>query len=524
MLKYRALIVDDEPFIRHGISAFIDQEKDGIEVEDHFGNGMDALEAIKSRPFDILITDIKMPELDGIGLMKQALEHNPLLKVILISSYNDFEYVKEGLTLGAVDYLLKLTLKKEDLLAVLRRSIRMLEEERRRESELTFYQQEALYRKRKHVEQQIKRLIVQEQTYPASADWAPAWLEAPYACIYLMVDGAEDWIETHGYLHMQLLLEEIQETFYVRMEEGAALQVSEHSLFVLIPDQTNEAEAWLLQWKKGLETEWGISTSAGLASGQGAGSILKGYADSRSACKRRFFEGLGGIYRNEAPEGRETGDPYDPYDWTPFYEMIRNGDPGSSAVEFALDRWNSGSMSLEQVQQEALDLLTGVYQMHAESEPFPPERQDLLRRAETLEQLASFIMEQLEELAKSFIPRLADHGNDGQLIMKALDYIAAHYTENLSLQSVADSVHLSKSYFSLYFKKLTGRNFIDYLIELRVREAKRLLAQEDSRIYDVAKAAGFNDVKYFNRVFKKVTGLTPVEYREKHQVAGTNER
>ncbi|MNC55740.1 Bifunctional transcriptional activator/DNA repair enzyme AdaA [compost metagenome] len=121
---------------------------------------------------------------------------------------------------------------------------------------------------------------------------------------------------------------------------------------------------------------------------------------------------------------------------------------------------------------------------------------------------------ELEAIWKSFIPKLSDNGYGGQLITKALEYIAVHYTENLTLQSVADTVHLSKSYFSLVFKKQTGRNFIDYLVELRIREAKRLLAQTGSRIYDVAGAAGFKDVKYFSKVFKKATGLTPVEYRE----------
>ncbi|WP_251033806.1 helix-turn-helix transcriptional regulator [Bacillus sp. ISL-75] len=105
------------------------------------------------------------------------------------------------------------------------------------------------------------------------------------------------------------------------------------------------------------------------------------------------------------------------------------------------------------------------------------------------------------------------------MITKALEYIENHYKENLTLQSVADFVHLNKSYFSLLFKKQTGRNFIDYIIELRIREAKRLLAQYDCHIYEVAEAAGFKDVKYFSKMFKKMTGFTPVKYREEHQAA-----
>ncbi len=514
---YRVLIVDDEPVIRNGISAFIDWDKEGMTVEDHYANGVEALSALESHSFDILITDIKMPLLNGIQLMKQALALCPWLKVILISNYSDFEYVKEGLKLGAVDYLLKLTLKREDLLAVLHRSISMLEEERRRDSELNHYQQGALYLERKRVEQEIKRYIAQEQTFPESTVWAPPWLEEAYVCVYLMLDAAEEWRENYGYLYVQLLLEELQEAFYEQKREGSALLVAESSLFLIFPDLEGEGEEQLDQWKRLLEAKWGISTSVGFAQEQGVRRILKGFAESRWACQRRFFEGLGGLHRwggSEANHVQTLTDIEANQDWTPFFEMIHKGDPASFAIDFALVRWKSGILNPEQVQLEACSLLAGAYQSHADAGSLLSERYEMLRKTETLEQLASFMICELEEMGKSFVPKLSDNGYGGQLITKALEYIAAHYTENLTLQCVADTVHLSKSYFSLLFKKQTEMNFIDYLIELRIREAKRLLAQNDSRIYDVAGAAGFKDVKYFSKVFKKITGHTPVEYRE----------
>ncbi|WP_332696671.1 response regulator transcription factor [Halalkalibacter lacteus] len=512
---YRVLIVDDETAIRKGISAFIDWEKEGVLVEDQCGNGAEALTALEKCSYDILITDIKMPLIDGIELMQQALELYRSLKVILISNYSDFEYVKEGLKLGAVDYLLKLTLKKEDLLAVLRRCISMLEEERKKHSELNHYQQGAVYLARKNVEQEIKRLIVQEQTSPLSTSWAPAWLENSYACVYLMLDEAEEWRENYGYLYVQLLLEEWQKMFYMQVEEGAALLVAESVMFLLLPDHDGEAEQRLLQWKQLLEKEWQISTSAGFVTEQGIDSIVKGFANSRSACQRRFFEGLGGLYCMNSSEIRIEKEEH--HDWTPFFEMIQSGDPVSSAIEVALERWKSGALNPEQVQQEACSLVTGAYHLHDDAESLLLERHDLLCRAETMEQMVSLLISQLEDIETPFIRKQTDKGYDKQLITKALEYIAAHFTENLTLQSVADIVHLSKSYFSLYFKKQTGRNFVDYLIELRIREAKRLLVQNENRIYDVAGASGFKDVKYFSKVFKKVTGVTPMEYREKHQ-------
>jgi two-component system response regulator YesN len=113
--------------------------------------------------------------------------------------------------------------------------------------------------------------------------------------------------------------------------------------------------------------------------------------------------------------------------------------------------------------------------------------------------------------------RLNDKGHGGQLITKAIEYIKLHYREELTLQEVADTIHVSKSYFSNLFKKQSGQNFIDYLIDLRLHEAKRMLVQNEYKIYEVAEKSGFNDVKYFSKLFKKMTQMTPVEYREKHQ-------
>ncbi|MBT2696560.1 response regulator [Bacillus sp. ISL-40] len=521
---YRVLIVDDEPIISNGIHALINWEMEGMSAEQGCANGKEALDAMAIHPFDILITDIKMPLLNGIDLIKQALPLYPSLKVILISNYSDFEYVKEGLKLGAVDYLLKLTLLRDDLLAVLRRCISMLEEEQKKDTELIQYQEAALYRKQKSVEQEIKRLIAQEKTPPSSADWAPVWIEQSYVCAYLMLDGAEGWIENHGYLYVQMLMEDLQGSFYLKQKEGSALLVSEDSMFLLFPDYDGEAKHWLLQWKRYLELEWGISTSIGFTVEQGIQSILNGYFDSRTACQKRFFNGVGGIYRMNEPEnshsnGMSLMDGKVKSDWTPFYEMLHNGDPVSIAVEFAYKRWNYGGHPPEKVKEEAYSLLSGSYKLYEGEGPLLVEQLNQLQRAETLEQLVFILKCQLEEIVKPVVLKVENNGYGGQMITKALEYIENHYKENLTLQSVADFVHLNKSYFSLLFKKQTGRNFIDYIIELRIREAKRLLAQYDCHIYEVAEAAGFKDVKYFSKMFKKMTGFTPVKYREEHQTA-----
>ncbi|MGO4374365.1 response regulator, partial [Paenibacillus sp. MCAF20] len=115
------LIVDDEPIIRNGLKSFIDFGGLGLILEGDCANGKEALGVLREKPIDILVTDIKMPVMDGLELTRQALAINPSIKIILISSYNEFEYVREGMKQGAIDYLLKPTLEAEELIAVLQR-------------------------------------------------------------------------------------------------------------------------------------------------------------------------------------------------------------------------------------------------------------------------------------------------------------------------------------------------------------------------------------------------------------------
>ncbi|WP_445487670.1 response regulator transcription factor [Niallia sp. 03133] len=516
---YRVVIVDDEPISRNGIEAFIDWNREGMMAVAICANGEEALTALNACSADILITDIKMPLMNGIELMKQALELYPSLKVIMLSSYSDYEYVREGLKLGAVDYLLKSALDPEELLEVLHRCISMLKEERKKELEFNHYQHEAIYKERKCLEQQIKRMMVQAKLSFSSIDWAPSWMRQQYACIYLMLDSAEELREKHGYLHVQLLLEEFQEVFYENMPEGAAVLSGERSLFLLLPVSVCNWDIRILRLKRSVEAELNLSISVGFAVEEGIYGVLNGLANSRMACQRRFFEGVGGIYEwkeNQAAINVSKME-IEALDWSPFFEIIRNGDPVSSAVEYAIDQWKGLCLNPEQIKKAAYDLLLHIKELQADTGSLLTDQFDLLEQAETLDQIASLFKCVLEEMEPSFTPRIPDNGNGGQLITKALEYIDAYYRENLTLQMVADSIHISKNYFSILFKQQTGYNFIDYLIELRIREAKRLLAEEDDRIYDVAETLGFNGVKYFSRLFKKMTGLTPLEYRKKYK-------
>ncbi|KHF31618.1 putative response regulatory protein [Paenibacillus sp. P1XP2] len=225
----RVLIVDDEPIIRKGLKGFIDWELHGLQLEGDCANGVEALELIQTKPIDILITDIKMPLMDGLQLTQKALQVNPDMKVVLISSYNEFDYVREGMKYGAVDYLLKPSLEAGELIIVLDRCKVMLQKQRQQVVERQIYSEHVHKLERKRLEQEIIRWLVTEQAKMRFTDIFGETTEA-YVCAFGVLDGLEEWQELYGKLHISIIYEEIQACFYDQIPQGALpfLQVREY--------------------------------------------------------------------------------------------------------------------------------------------------------------------------------------------------------------------------------------------------------------------------------------------------------
>jgi two-component system response regulator YesN len=312
-------------------------------------------------------------------------------------------------------------------------------------------------------------------------------------------------------------LEDIREAFYTWRKEGAAVTAGGDSLFLIYPSK--EDEEALTEWKREVEKTLGISLSAGCTRIRGVMQLRDGLNNSRSACERRFFAGLGRVfvYAGDKSESIRRA-VADLPDWSSLRERHLHPDKAKSILAEMEVRWRKGGNSSHQVKNEACSFLSTLFQFRADT-GLLPELLDFLRRSETLGELKVRLEQQIEELGKPGSAYLLNNGQGGQLIAKAQKYIDERFTEELTLQSMADFIHVSKSYFSILFKKKTGQTFIDYLINLRIREAKRLLCQTEDKIYEVAEGAGFKDVKYFSKLFKKLTGLKPVEYRNKNRNA-----
>ncbi|WP_169088357.1 response regulator [Paenibacillus sp. PL91] len=509
------LIVDDEPIIRNGLKSFIDWAEQGLALAGDCANGLEALELLRSRPIDILITDIKMPVMDGLELTRHALEINPLMKVVLISSYNEFEYVREGMKHGAVDYLLKPTLEAGELIAVLGRCKEMLQKNRRQAVQKQQFDEQLTLLERRRSEQEIIRLLASSQSEASLFDIFGKQKES-YLCAFVVSDGLNEWQERYGNLHISMMYEDMQAIFYEQFQHGSAPILTGEGIFMIYPYE-KDAEAALESFKARVAAELSTSISIGYCIVKETDWVEIGLRRSRSAEKRRFFEGTGKLFAWEQPlNEHEDEQEAEEMNMHAMVEWIRAESSIKTIIDRFVAKWAKGDLAPELVRREAYELLSAYAYLNGNSKALSDFREHIWR-CETVVQLEAALRHLFVEMEHPSRLRLNDKGHGGQLITKAIEYIKLHYRDELTLQEVADTIHVSKSYFSNLFKKQSGQNFIDYLIDLRLHEAKRMLVQNEYKIYEVAEKSGFNDVKYFSKLFKKMTQMTPVEYREKHQ-------
>jgi two-component system, response regulator YesN len=508
---YNVMIVDDEPVIRFGLKASIDWQAEGLYLIGDYPNGEEALKAIEGVHPDILITDIKMPLMDGITLMKHALAKYPQLKVILVSSYNDFEYVREGLKLGAVDYILKPTLEPEDFVILLRSTVEKLREEKNIESKLIQIDETHIIEERRMFESAMKRVIFSEEKQ-LKIESLPSWLHKDFLMVYIEMNHALDIEEKYGLIFKSYILDEIQNDFYQTEKNGICFAIGDSKMLFLV--QKSENDLLMVQaLQKRIEEKTNLSFSFSFMTESHLASIRHSYLMLQKVCEHKFFNAKQSIFL--ITEYEQLKDEENKTKILPPLNLPLDNEDISEFISNRIVEWRKGTLTAQDIKKDACAILSSTF-MKQISVHTLLEKCHELNTTETLEELISTLERLISECNQQTIENKKKHSTDNELIDKALDYIHQNYTEEMTLQRIADHIHISRNYFSIIFKKYIDKNFIDYVIELRVNKAKELLAGTALKIYEVAEKSGFNDVKYFSKVFKKLTGFSPVDFRAKN--------
>jgi two-component system response regulator YesN len=468
----KILIADDEKTIRAGLVKIISEHftlpLELLEAK----NGQEAWDLVQQESPDILITDIRMPKMDGIELMRlvASLESKPAM--VVLSGYDEFSYARESIRHGVVSYILK-PVDKQEILQVLDRLVsERLSQQRQREEQL--------------LASAMKGCVLEKDSLSGLI------ARDAYRIFKCVQPGS---FELSSFLG--------QNNAYIVEERPQAL-------VLLVPET------------KRLPVLHGIESKAAFA---GLSDIIRTPADLQTcmthadiASLARFFVSDRTFYLYEeladpavhCSEGRTLD---------AVAVLIGTGDRPAldrnlqSLFDFESDSLFQNLTALYHILSQLPSLLAGFHQ-YTESDPYLAMKAMLLRDCDRYAALGD-LKKDLGDFIIYLDITLKQRYSAYPFIEQALVYIAKHYTEDISMAVVANHCSVNYTYFSEKFKLVVGTNFNDYVKQLRLEEAKRLLQSGCYKVYEVASRAGFGDVKYFMKTFKEATGISPGEYQKR---------
>lgn len=521
---YKVLIADDERLIRITLKNMIDWNALDCEVIATAKDGQEALELYKTHKPEIVITDLKMPGMDGITLIHKIRELNKHTQVIALSNYSDFNYVRDAMKAGAFDYLLKVTLGKHDLELIIKQakeSCVVTSESDDEESQLAIkaLQRCLILTKNEHV------LNKEEYEAALAMEYFKSY-EKNYQIAYFRVDNINHLyhskIKDHAllYTHIQDL---IRESIPVSVEH-TVLFISNHSGVVLFHTGEklrvlNICNSIMRNIAQYLDIHVSITLSDALHSFT---SFYEAFSDLLKSIEQRFYEGDGVLIQSEE---HKMFHELNMNDISLHVEMleamrIKDFDHLSTLQEQALRYMKDEMIVPKQVLEYFIFILNNIEgneiakgKKHAlQFDTFTAS----IRTCETLDKLNEILDESFQEIEMW----LKDSGSNKyrQEVLDIIDYVVAHLNQRLTLKMIADNFDMSESSLSRMFKNETGKNLNYFINETKMKKAMDILTNEPGMIKAVASAVGMDDQLYFNKVFKKFYNVSPSEVRKKHKI------
>lgn len=541
-----ALIIDDEKHVREAIRLLVDWERHGIATIYEAQDGKQAIELLSARKPQIVMTDMMMPRLDGTGVMEWISRHAPACKVIAISGHDDFALVRHTLQHGGMDYILK-PIDPEAINAAVSKAVeawRHDEEER----QARHMQRMQVNEFKPLVSEKLwSSLLDDPAVYEANVRrlslefGLPAGISRIRLAIACVPAGSREFRGKFG--------DDVQLLFYTLVNiaadflnppgrmRGAAFRYwsTGSELAIVLWEDAAELEAVLQRINAGLaqtvqrKLHFGTSGSQPFPAGLNAA-----YVEAKAALARRNLM-QAGIEVHPFPGGTEPGEAAAAPvrlsaaadDWA-LAAQSGQADQLAAAVRRWSEPLRSRGVLTPAMRAQCLKEWEAIRtRLVQDAAPDSGTASDLIGRLEAedpLRQLAdrdSLTWEEWERHWLEALQRLSDalsaqQGREQHIIFDIARYVDQHYNEDLSLQDMAQRFYVSREYISRKFKQQFGINLSDYWTGIRIEKAKRLLLNPHLRIAQVGEMVGYQDEKYFSKVFKKVEGVSPNTYRKQH--------
>ncbi|UWP58797.1 response regulator transcription factor [Ruminococcus gauvreauii] len=522
MLK--VLIADDEEHVCKLIEKLIKWEELGLRLVSVVHSGNAALEAYRELQPDIIITDIRMPALSGIDLIKEVKRLNKETSFLVISGYRVFDYAYGALKNGADDYIVK-PIKQNDINNALKRIVEKKNKTLKLESENREYKQkEIIY----DLMQSPEKVEVCHSCQDINCHYNLN-IKCNEVTVFILK------IDLHGNIkigeNLNVIAEHVLHLLIQQMEkEGYAVYAAiYHDMIpVIIESDVLEHQVFFESLKKILKEirlveDKVIKVSSCIGIG-GTGDISELSVLMDQAQYAVWDKLSGGNKKILVYHGRENEENIifsddlrtslkscvESLNYSGIMEIVTRLEDG-----FKNNNHNISGWQIYDAYRTLLENIVGILKKvdsKKELTEYAEGKLLELRMCAERSEMIRFIGTVIEEIL--FRIKKLEENLEKKPIRTAITYINEHYSENLSLENISTVVKLNSVYFSTMFKRETGKNFVEYLTEVRLEHAKKLLIESDYNISEIAWKVGYQDEKYFMKVFKREAGITCAKYRK----------
>ncbi|RAV19670.1 response regulator [Paenibacillus contaminans] len=511
----RIMVVDDEQLIRQRLAGLSEWEQLGCSIVGEAGNGVEALEVARQCRPDLMITDVRMPLMDGMQLAEEIRVLYPRTHIIFISAYHDFVYAKQAIKLGAIDFITK-PINPVELLE----AVELVMEGASHANADDRLKQEKL----------VRSLLIGGGEAAADIESEPGWAEvAGKQAIMLSIEI--DNIELTGDAgdpHILFMLRETVSHLMGRYPYPYWICLNRRGVYLILfqpdermwdmkTDSMQISRDIVSRMQSAFEHTISIGISRTLPSVM---YLHEGLEQIRKCLDYRMLLGKGSIISADALSLiRDESIMQDDMHISHLTEILRSGSLEQIVLftrQVYRDMLATG-FDKNRVHQYAIELIERAedimdeYQLSGSKE----ERQETERHIlsyDTLSDLLKFLEGKLTKMAGQIA---AFNKESPHSVIRSVDqYLEDHYQEEITLVSLSKALHINHSYLCRLIKKETGINFRDMLWRIRIEKAKQLLANSFMKTTNIAYEVGFKDSSHFSQLFKRMTGMSPKDYRE----------
>lgn len=530
---YKVLLVDDEVLIREAVRDNVHWSDLGFRLMGTCRNGKEAVDAIRETPPDLLLTDIRMPHMDGIELTKYVYQNYPGIKVVIISGYDEFEYAKQAIRYKVIEYILK-PISAYELSDTLTKIRQNLDYENQWLTSMKKIRG-AYYNSRQILKREfLNHLILGQIMHQGIAKKMKEMdirLSGNYFTV-ILIEAKDDTVfsrssfQDNKDLALFAILN-VAEEVLSQSGNGAVFQDKESRTVVILgADGPRELDFKSLEYcrhiKQNIDTFLKLDVVLGVGEFTEAITALdKAYQSAGDVLEYRFLSKAREIYFAKDFRNVRGEKNIDMKDWISRITLaVKKNDRDCICSELSAfindlqTSWVSKKVCTINVQNIMMALMNLIDEIQVRDGEIRYEMKRL--------QVAIYEDENLECVARHLEEACIKTGNalatekDGyyqRQVMLARDYIDKHYQNaDISLNSICGYLAVSVSHFSYLFKHYTGVTFVEALTKKRIEKAKGMMENTSMKIYEVSESVGYENPQYFSSIFKRYTGKTPREY------------